>query len=117
MIGLDRLMKIKGVISACQFSDEGEIIRQIGELPEDLLDTGELCLWQTKATAGFLRLLEQKSPRAWLPLIGWSVWGARYSVVAVGNTRVFIETKRADFNQLMVDLYGTEATGPRPVNY
>jgi len=117
MIGLDRLMKIKGVIGVAQFSDQGEIIRQTGELPGDIMESGELCLWQSRSTTGFLRLLEKNSPRNWLPLIGWSVWGADYSVVIVGNTRVFVETKRADFNQLMVDLYGSEATGPRPRNY
>ncbi|MEW5994892.1 MAG: DUF2173 family protein [Candidatus Zixiibacteriota bacterium] len=110
-------MKIKGVVAAGQFSEEGEMIRQVGELPEDMMETGELCLRQTQAIADFLRSLDEKSKRTWLPLVGWAVWGGKYSVAVVGNTRVFVETKRADFNQLIVDLYGSEATGPRPMNY
>ena len=117
MIGLDRLMKIRGVVAAGQFSEKGEIIRQIGELPEDLMDTGELCLRQTGAAEELLRVLEEKSSRTWLPLVGWSVFGGKYAVVTVGNTRVFVEAKRADFNQLLVDLCCSEATGPRLTNY
>ena len=117
MIGLDRLMKITGVIAAGQFSPEGKMIRQVGEVPLDTLETGELCLRQTKATGDLLTSLDQRSDRPWLPLVGWAAWGSKYSVVVVGNTRVFVETKRADFNQLMVDLYSPEPTGPRPMNY
>ena len=117
VIGLDRLMKIKGVVAAGQFSEEGEIIRQVGALPADMMESGNLCLRQTQATAKFLTSLDRKSNRPWLPLVGWAVWGGKYSVVVVGNTRVFVETTQADFNQLIVDLYNSEATGPRPMNY
>jgi len=38
-------------------------------------------------------------------------------VVVVGNTRVFVKTARGDYNQLLIDLAESEATGPRPMNY
>jgi roadblock/LC7 domain-containing protein len=117
VIGLDRLMKIKGVVAAGQFSEEGEIVRQVGELPADMMESGKLCLQQTQAAVKFLTSLDRKSKRTWLPLVGWAVWGGKYAVVVVGNTRVFVETTLADFNQLIVDLYSSEATGSRPMNY
>ena len=117
MIGLDRLMKIEGVVAAGQFSEDGEVIRRVGELPEDLMMSAKLCVQQNEGAREFLESLDKRSERDWQPLVGWVVWGSKYSVVVVGNTRVFVETSRADYNQLMTDLIGSEATGPRPRNY
>jgi len=117
MIGLDRLMKIRGVVAAGQFSDDGKMIRKVGEMPEDLMESAELCVRQNQATNNFLNSLNDQLPREYGSLFGWVVWGSKYSVVVVGNTRVFVETKRGDYNQLMIDLVGSEATGPRPRNY
>lgn len=117
MIGLDKLMEIRGVVAAGQFSKDGKIIRQVGESPSDIKESAELCLHQSEASAGLLKRLDEKSDRNWQPLVGWIVWGAKYSVVTVGNTRVFVETSQGDFNQLLVDLYSSEPTGPRQMNY
>ncbi|HEQ98268.1 MAG TPA: DUF2173 family protein [candidate division Zixibacteria bacterium] len=117
MIGLDRLMKIKGVVAAGQFSEDGKVLRQVGELPEDLMESAELCVNQNHTCHDFLSSLNGRSSRDYGSLVGWTVWGSKYSVVTVGNTRVFIETQRGDYNQLMVDLIGSEATGPRISNY
>ena len=117
MIGLDRLMKIEGVVAAGQFSEDGKIIRKVGELPEYLMESAELCVRQNQACSDFLNSLNDHLPREYGSLIGWTVWGSKYSVVVVGNTRVFVETSRGDYNQLMIDLAGSEATGPRPRNY
>jgi roadblock/LC7 domain-containing protein len=117
MIGLDRLMKIKGVVAAGQFSADGKVTRKVGELPGDMIESAEPCVRENQASAEFLKSVDERSERNWGPLVGWVVLGGKYSVVTVGNTRVFVETTRADFNQLLVDLYGSEPTGPRPMNY
>jgi roadblock/LC7 domain-containing protein len=117
MIGLDRLMEIGGVVAAGQFSEDGKVIRKVGEMPEDLMESAELCVSQNNACGSFLEKLNAKLPRDYGSLLGWIVWGSEYSVVVVGNTRVFVKTSRGDYNQLMIDLTGSEATGPRPMNY
>jgi len=117
MIGLDRLMEIEGVVAAGQFSEDGRVIRKVGELPEDLMESAELCVRQNQACREFLNSLNHQLPREYGSLVGWTVWGSKYSVVVVGNTRVFVKTSRGDYNQLMIDLAGSEATGPRPGNY
>ncbi len=117
MIGLDRLLKIDGVVAAGQFSEDGTIIREVGEMPEDLTESGELCVRQNRASSDFLKSLNAKLPRDYGSLVGWIIWGSKYSVVVVGNTRVFVVTGRGDYNQLMTDLAGSEATGPRQLNY
>jgi len=116
MIGLDRLMEVEGVVAAGQFTMTGEVIRKVGKLPEDLMTSAALCVQQDDNARQFLTTLDGRSKREWLPLVGWVVWGGKYSVVVVGNTRVFVETARGDFNQLMINLAGSEATGPRPRN-
>ncbi|RKX27516.1 MAG: hypothetical protein DRP45_00835 [Candidatus Zixiibacteriota bacterium] len=117
MIGLDRLMEIEGVVAAGQFSEDGKVIRKVGELPEDLMESAELCVHQNQVSSDFLNSLNKQMTREYGSLVGWTVWGSKYSVVVVGNTRVFVETNRGDYNQLMIDLAGSEATGPRPRNY
>ncbi len=117
MIGLDRLMKIEGVVAAGQFSEDGTVIRKVGEIPEDLMESAELCVHQAQACRNFLGSLNSKLPRDFGSLVGWTVWGSKYSVVVVGNTRIFVRTNLGNYNQLMVDLAGMEATGPRPMNY
>jgi len=110
-------MKIKGVVAAGQFSEDGKIIRKVGEIPDDLIESADLCVRQNRACGSFLNELNEKSSREYGLLLGWTVWGSEYSVVVVGNTRVFVKTSRGDYNQLMIDLAGSEATGPRPSNY
>lgn len=117
MIGLDRLMKIKGVVAAGQFSEGGKIIRSVGNIPKELMEqTAELCSSETKH---FEELVKQYNSKmeGWDPLVGWAVWGGKYAITIVGNTGVIIESKYADLNQLRVDLIGSEATGARPRNY
>ena len=53
MIGLDRLMKIKGVVAVGQFSEDGKVIRKVGELPEDLMTSAELYVRQNQASSDF----------------------------------------------------------------
>jgi roadblock/LC7 domain-containing protein len=113
MIGLDKLMKIKGVVAAGQLSENGKVTRKVGELPEDMMESSELCIRQNQASADFLKSLDESSEWDWRPLVGWVVLGGKYSVVVVGDTRVFVETRQADFNQLLVDLCWSEATGRR----
>jgi len=117
MIGLDRLMEIEGVVGAGQFSEDGHIIRQVGQMSDDLMGSAELCVRQNQFSQHFLESLNDKLPRDYGSLIGWIIWGSKFSVVVVGNTRVFVQTTRGDYNQLMIDLVGSEATGPRPLNY
>lgn len=114
MIGLDRLMKTKGVVAAGQFSDDGKVVRKVGNFPPELADTAELCVKQNQCARDLMAFLDSKSDMEWQPMMGWAIWGGKYAMVVMGNTRVIVDTKYADFNQLMVDLFGSEATGGRP---
>lgn len=118
MIGLDRLMKIKGVVAAGQFSENGKVIRSAGEISDEIVnETAKLCAYQNQKLDELTKYFEKMSEMEWQPLIGWAVWGGKYVVMVMGNTGVFIEAKHADFRELMVDLLETEPTGARQMNY
>jgi roadblock/LC7 domain-containing protein len=118
MIGLDRLLNIKGVIAAGQFSPDGKVIRSLGNLSKEVMTfTARMCANQTKALETSVEQYSRATQHEWRPLAGWAVWGGKYVVVVMGNTGVFVDSKYADFNQLVIDLMGSEGTGPRQMNY
>ncbi len=118
MIGLDRLIKIKGVVAAGQFSDTGKVIRKVGVIADEIIEeTAKICAYQNQKLNELTKFFEIKATMEWQPLIGWAVWAGKYVVVVMGNTGVFIESKHADLNELIVDLLGTEPTGARQMNY
>ena len=118
MIGLDRLIEQKGVIAAGQFSEDGKIIRKVGDLPEKLMEeTARICAEQNRQAADLTKYFNAESELEWEPLVGWAVFGGNYGVVISGNTGVFMDMRKADVNQLMIDLREPTPTGPRPMNY
>lgn len=118
MIGLDRLMKVKGVFAAGQFDSNGKLIRSVGELSEEMqLMASKMCSNNNKYFDEQINEIAERVDENWKPLSGWAVWGGKYSVCVVGKTGVFVETSKADFNDLMVQLIGDEPTGPRARNY
>lgn len=116
MIGLDRIMKIPGVVAAGQFDVEGNVIRSVGDVPKETMDlTAQWCAQMTANLDEHVQTFGKKSEMELTPLTGWAVWGGKYTVYVVNNTGVIIETKKADFNQLRVDLLSPEPTGGNPM--
>ncbi len=116
MIGLDRILKKPGVIAAGQFDEHGNIIRAVGDIPEETMRMmAEWCAQKTAELEEHVQQFSEKTGMDWNPLTGWMVWGGRYAVFIVHSTGVIVETKKADFNQLMVDLFLPEPTGGKPM--
>lgn len=116
MIGLDRLMKIPGVVAAGQFSSEGKIIRKLGDIPDNVREqVAQMNAEQTKNLNTKAEILGQLTGFEWTPMAGWMMWGSKYALCVVHNNCVIIESKHADLNQLMVDLFCSEPTGGNPL--
>jgi roadblock/LC7 domain-containing protein len=114
MIGLDRLMEIPGVIAVGQCDSEGKIIRKVGNIPLKAREIiSKMNAEQTKKFSDVAKIMGQLTDLEWTPLIGWIMCGGRYALCVVQSNCLIIEAKRADFNQLMVDLLGSGPTGPR----
>ncbi len=115
MIGLDRLMKIPGAVAAGQFDSEGKILRKVGDIPDQVREQiARMNAEQTKNLNAKAQTLGQLTGLEWTPMVGWMMWGGKYALCVVHNNCMIIEMKYADFNQLMVDLFGSEASGGNP---
>lgn len=114
MIGLDRLMKIPGIIAAEQFLPDGRTLRKVGEFPDEIMEsTAKLYADNNSLMASQVKKIGAETGLNLTPLNGWMIWGGNYAILVVNNTGIIVETKRANFNQLMVDLLGSGPTGPR----
>ena len=87
MIGLDRLMEIKGVVAAGQFTRDGKILRAVGDMDERIMQlTAQMCAKQTDSLESATEQFGKASRMKWQPLLGWAVWGGRYAIMVMGNT-------------------------------
>ena len=106
------LMQINGVAAAGEFSDDGRCLGYKANIPMNEA--------QAQTTAQFIATVRmmfktlagahtQLSGMPWLPAHGWAYSGGDWTVCVSGNLGVFVETSRADFNELF-----TALVGPRP---
>ncbi len=115
MIGLDRLMEKPGVVAAGQFDERGNIIRKIGDIPDEAREKiAHFLANNSKAMETLAIDLADLTGSEWTPMNGWVLWGGKYALCVMHSTCLVVEAARADFNQLMVDLFLPEATGGKP---
>ena len=107
MIGLDRLMDRRGVLAVGQFSSEGKVLRTAGNLSTEEMEKVALaCAAHEKASWIIATELRESTSLNWGNLNGWVLWAGNLALCVSGNTGVFVDAPKADFNQLMVDLFG-----------
>lgn len=112
MTTIDDLLEIEGVVAAGEFSADGELVEYGAtmEMSEEMAATAaQFCatvtmLFDTLA-GGFTEL----SGMEWTPQRGWMYAGGDFTVAIGGNTGVFIETEKADFNQLYEKLVASRS--------
>jgi roadblock/LC7 domain-containing protein len=109
MTTLDELLKINGVIAAGEFTPDGKLVdfkaktdmsKDIGTL------TAQFCATVTMLFNTLAAAHSKMSGMNWLPQHGWMYAGGEWTVAIGGNRGVFIETAKADFNQLYKTLIG-----------
>ena len=105
MANLDRLMGLSGAVSAGEFTPGGELVSYKGDLTEEIAKMiAQLCaantLMGTTQAESFTRISGMK----WAPFHGWAVAAGDYSVCVMGHIGVFVETAKADFNDIFTVL-------------
>ena len=101
MTTLDNLMKINGVIAAGEFSDDGKLVDVRGQLrPEVAQAAAQFCGTVNMLFKTMSGSFQQISGMQWTPAQGWAFAGGNYSVCIGGNRGVFVETAKADYNEL-----------------
>ena len=115
MIGLDRLLDRPCVLAAGQFSKNGEMLRGVGKLDKNQMEeVAGIC---AKAEVAFKKLvgdLDEATDMPWRSLTGWIVMGENLALFVMDHGGVIVDSTKADFNRLLVDLFGPTA-GEVPV--
>jgi roadblock/LC7 domain-containing protein len=109
MATLDDLLNIDGVVAAGEFTADGRLVdykakmdmsQEMAEMTAQFFATVTM-LFNTLAGA-----FAQLSQMNWVPQQGWMYAGGDMTAAIGGNKGVFVETAKADFNQLFQVLVG-----------
>ncbi len=110
MTSLDDLLDIEGVAAAGEFTPDGELVdyKARMDMSEEMAQmTAQFCATVTMMFNTLAGSFTQLSGMNWVPQQGWAYSGGEWTVAIGGNRGVFIETARADFNQLFEVLVGS----------
>ncbi len=111
MATLDDLLKINGVIAVGEFTADGKLVDYKAKMdmsPEMAAMTAQFCASITMMFNTLAGAFAQLSQMNWVPQQGWAYSGGDFTAAIGGNQGVFIETAKADFNQLFRVLVGDE---------
>jgi roadblock/LC7 domain-containing protein len=101
MANLDRLMAVRGVWAAGEFTDDGKLVAYKGDLPEEYAAmAAEMCAANNAMAKMQCDGYTAFSGQEWTPLIGWALTGPKYSVCVVGNLGVFVKNDEVSFNEV-----------------
>lgn len=109
MASLEELLKIDGVVAAGEFRPDGTLIdyrAQMDMSPELATMAAQFCATVTMLFNTLAPAFESFSGMKWTPYQGWAYSGGDYTVAIGGYKGVFVETARADFNELFALLAG-----------
>ncbi|WP_406658062.1 DUF2173 family protein [Methanolobus sp. ZRKC2] len=103
-LSLDELLKIDGVAAAGIFSPEGKLVDYKSEIamPEEMAEmTSKFCgtvnmMFDALATA-YTKLYQMN----WAPQHNWMYSGGDWIIVISGTRGVFVESEKADLQQLL----------------
>ena len=111
MATLDDLLKINGVVAAGEFSPDGKLVdyKAKMDMSKDMAAmTAQFCATVTMMFNTLAASYTKTSNMNWLPQHGWMYAGGDWTAAIGGNRGVFIETSKADFNQLYKTLVGNK---------
>ncbi|MGD1983852.1 MAG: DUF2173 family protein [Chromatiaceae bacterium] len=101
MANVKRLLGLTGAVSAGEFSSTGELVSYEGDLPEDVAHLiARMCAANTLMGISQAESFTRLSGMKWSPFHGWAVAAGDYSVCVIGNLGVFVETSKADYNDI-----------------
>lgn len=107
MADLQKLLSIKGVFAAGEFSNDGKLVAFKGEISEEEAAMAAKMCAANKAmaemqTEGFTAMSGQE----WAPFKGFALSGPKYSVCIAGNVGVFVKNDEVSFNEVFKALLG-----------
>jgi roadblock/LC7 domain-containing protein len=109
MTTLEELLEIDGVVAAGEFQADGTLVdfRSSMDMSDELAaQSAQFCATVTMLFNTLGGSFTQLSGMPWTPQQGWAYSGGEYTVAIGGHRGVFVETAKADFNQLFGTLIG-----------
>ncbi len=101
MANLDKLMQVKGVWAAGEFTDDGKLVAYKGNISEEhAAMAAEMCAANNAMAKMQCDGYTAFSGQEWTPLHGWALTGPKYSVCVMGNVGVFVNNDEVSFNQV-----------------
>lgn len=103
MTTVDELLEIEGVVAAGEFSPDGELVEYGAtmDMSEEMAATAaQFCATVTMLFDTLAGGFTEMSGMDWTPQRGWMYAGGSYTVAIGGNTGVFVETEKADYDRL-----------------
>jgi roadblock/LC7 domain-containing protein len=110
MATLEELLKLNGVAAAGEFTETGKLVDYKASMemsPELAGMSAQFCASISMLFNTLGGAFTQLSGMKWSPQQGWAYSGGDWTVCVSGNKGVFVETAKADFNQLFAALVGT----------
>ena len=111
MATLDELIKIDGVVAAGEFTADGKVVdfKSNMDMPPEMAEmSAQFCATVTMLFNTLAGSFSKLSQTNWVPQQGWAYSGGDMTIAVGGNKGVFIETSKADFNQLFQVLIGAK---------
>ncbi len=108
-MSLDDLLQLSGVVAAGEFTPDGKLVAYKATMPmsaELAAMSAQFCATVSMLFATLAGAFGQLSRMPWTPSHGWAYSGGDYTIAVAGTRGVFVETAKADFNQLFAALVG-----------
>ncbi|MCX7738157.1 MAG: DUF2173 family protein [Hydrogenothermaceae bacterium] len=99
---LKELMQLPGAVAAGEFSDDGKLLAYYGDITEKAAEIAALMATANKTTGN----VQAKGWSAYTdkegfwPVLGFAVADGKYVACIMGNTGVFFELDKADFDKI-----------------
>jgi roadblock/LC7 domain-containing protein len=111
MASIEELLKIDGVVAAGEFAKDGSLVDYQSNMdmsPELAAGAAQFCASVSMLFDTLGGAFSQMSGMNWAPQQGWAYSGGDWTVALGegGRKGVFIETAKADFNELFRVLVG-----------
>ena len=107
---LEALVKMEGVIMAFEYTPDGKCTAYKNVAPEMAAMAAKFCATVTMEFNTLASSFSALSERQWVPQQGWMYRGGDYTAIAGngGYRVVFVETARANWNELLEALFGSK---------
>jgi roadblock/LC7 domain-containing protein len=101
MAELSRLLDLGGAVAAWEFTPRGEIVSYKGELSEEALrPIFKLCAANALMGESEMEAFARITGSKWEPFHGFAMSAGDYSLCVIGHLAVYVETAKADFNDI-----------------